>query len=158
MEEPAPMPRRISPTEQIRSQIADLFASGQELGVVLEQVARLGVRLLMQTALEAERYRKPPGDVGSSDRSAAHHHRRCRDLPRRQAAPEVARLVSRAAPIRNPLGVSGNLLARREVWLSAMQLLSPAVAGSGSPFRVYSSASATAVSPGMPPWDMLPGG
>ena len=48
------MPRRVSPTERIRSQIADLFASGQELGGVLEQVARLGVRLLMQTALEAE--------------------------------------------------------------------------------------------------------
>ena len=48
------MPRRVSPTEHIRSQIADLFASGQELGVILEQVARLGVRLLMQTALDAE--------------------------------------------------------------------------------------------------------
>src|SRR5487761_1423817 len=54
MEEPAPVPRRVSPTEHIRSQIADLFASGQELGVILEQVARLGVRLLMQTALDAE--------------------------------------------------------------------------------------------------------
>lgn len=40
MEEPAPMPRRVSLTEQIRRQIADLFASGQELGVILEQVAR----------------------------------------------------------------------------------------------------------------------
>ena len=48
------MPRRVSPTERIHDQIADLFASGQELGVILEQVARLGVRLLMQTALDAE--------------------------------------------------------------------------------------------------------
>ena len=54
MEEPTPVPRRVSPTEQIHGQIAELFASGQELGAVLEQVARLGVRLLMQTALEAE--------------------------------------------------------------------------------------------------------
>jgi DNA primase len=48
------LPRRVSPTDQVRSQIAELFASGQELGAVLEQVARLGVRLLMQTALDAE--------------------------------------------------------------------------------------------------------
>jgi putative transposase len=32
----------------------DLFGSERELGEVLEEVARLGVRLLMQTAIEAE--------------------------------------------------------------------------------------------------------
>jgi transposase-like protein len=46
--------RRVSPTERIRAQIDELFASEHELGDVLEEVARLGMRLLMQTALEAE--------------------------------------------------------------------------------------------------------
>lgn len=54
MEEPAPVPRRVSPTDRIRSQIDELFASDRELGAILEEVARLGVRLLMQAALEAE--------------------------------------------------------------------------------------------------------
>jgi len=45
---------RVSPTERIRAEIDDLFGSGRELGEVLEEVARLGVRLLMQTAIEAE--------------------------------------------------------------------------------------------------------
>ena len=48
------MPARVSPVEQIRAQIDELFASKQELGQVLEQVARLSVRLVMQAALEAE--------------------------------------------------------------------------------------------------------
>jgi len=54
MEEPAPVPRRVSPTDRIRSAIDELFASNRELGAILEEVARLGVRLLMQAALEAE--------------------------------------------------------------------------------------------------------
>jgi len=45
---------RVSPTERVRAQIDELFASDRDLGDVLEDVARLGVRLLMQTALEAE--------------------------------------------------------------------------------------------------------
>jgi putative transposase len=48
------VPARASPVEQIRAQIDELFASKQELGRVLEQVARLSVRLVMQAALEAE--------------------------------------------------------------------------------------------------------
>ena len=48
------MSRRVSPTERVRAQIDELFASGRELGEVLEEVAQLGVRLLMQTAMEAE--------------------------------------------------------------------------------------------------------
>jgi putative transposase len=48
------VPARVSPVEQIRAQIDELFASKQELGQVLEQVARLSVRLVMQAALEAE--------------------------------------------------------------------------------------------------------
>jgi transposase-like protein len=45
---------RVSPVERVRADIDDLFASDRDLGEVLEEVARLGVRLLMQTAMEAE--------------------------------------------------------------------------------------------------------
>jgi len=45
---------RVSPTERVRAEIDELFASDQDLGDILEEVARLGVRLIMQTALEAE--------------------------------------------------------------------------------------------------------
>lgn len=48
------MSTRVSPVERIRADIDDLFASDRDLGEVLEEVARLGVRLLMQTAIEAE--------------------------------------------------------------------------------------------------------
>ena len=48
------MPRRVSPIETIRAQIDELFVSGKELGTVLEEVGRLTVRLMMQTAIEAE--------------------------------------------------------------------------------------------------------
>jgi putative transposase len=46
--------KRVSPIERVRADIDQLFASDRELGEVLEEVAHLGVRLLMQTALEAE--------------------------------------------------------------------------------------------------------
>jgi putative transposase len=45
---------RVSPTERIRAQIDELFASDRTLTEVLEEVARLSVRLVMQTAVEAE--------------------------------------------------------------------------------------------------------
>ena len=48
------MSTRVSPIERIRAEIDDLFGSERELGEVLEEVARLGVRLLMLTAIEAE--------------------------------------------------------------------------------------------------------
>jgi putative transposase len=48
------VPPRLSATERIRAQIDELFASQQDLGQVLEQVARLSVRLVLQAALEAE--------------------------------------------------------------------------------------------------------
>jgi putative transposase len=48
------VPPRLSATERIRAQIDELFASQQDLGQVLEQVARLSVRLVIQAALEAE--------------------------------------------------------------------------------------------------------
>jgi len=45
---------RVSPLERVRAEIDDCFSSDRDLGDVLEEVARLGVRLLMQTAIEAE--------------------------------------------------------------------------------------------------------
>jgi putative transposase len=48
------MATRVSPTERIRAQIDELFDSEGDLGQVLEEVARLASRLLLQTALEAE--------------------------------------------------------------------------------------------------------
>jgi putative transposase len=48
------MPHRVSPTDRIRSDIDELFASGRQLPEILEDVARLGAQLLMQAALEAE--------------------------------------------------------------------------------------------------------
>jgi len=46
--------RRVSPIDTIRAQIDELFTSGKELGTVLEEVGRLTVRLMMQSAIEAE--------------------------------------------------------------------------------------------------------
>ena len=48
------MARRVSPTERLRGEVDELFASDRELASILEDVARLSVRLLLQTALEAE--------------------------------------------------------------------------------------------------------
>jgi len=45
---------RVPPAERIRAEIDELFSSERALGEILEEVARLGARLLMQTALEAE--------------------------------------------------------------------------------------------------------
>jgi putative transposase len=49
-----PASTRVSPSERFRAQVDELFASGQELGQILEEVGRLAVKLLLQTALEAE--------------------------------------------------------------------------------------------------------
>jgi hypothetical protein len=43
---------RVSPTEAIRAEIHELFASDGELLSVLEQVARLSVRLTFQSVVE----------------------------------------------------------------------------------------------------------
>jgi putative transposase len=46
--------RGVSPTQQIRDEIDALFTGDRDLVDVLEEVARLGARLIIQTALEAE--------------------------------------------------------------------------------------------------------
>jgi transposase-like protein len=46
--------KRVSPTERVRAEIDELFSSDRDLASILEDVARLSVRLVMQAALEAE--------------------------------------------------------------------------------------------------------
>ncbi|MBA2313096.1 MAG: transposase [Actinobacteria bacterium] len=48
------MSKRVSPSERIRATIDELFCSQRDLGQVLEEVAIIGVRLIMQSAIEAE--------------------------------------------------------------------------------------------------------
>jgi putative transposase len=45
---------RVSPTEKIRAQIDALFDGSRELVESIEEVARLGAQLIIQTAVEAE--------------------------------------------------------------------------------------------------------
>src|SRR5829696_185673 len=51
---PTPVARRVSPVERIRAEIDQLFGSDHDLVLILEDVARLSVRLVFQAALEAE--------------------------------------------------------------------------------------------------------
>jgi hypothetical protein len=48
------MPRRVSPTELIRAEMDELFASDRDIGDVLEDLMRKPVRLVLQEVLEAE--------------------------------------------------------------------------------------------------------
>ena len=45
---------RVSPIEGIRDEIHELFGSGRQLSDVLEDVARLSVRLVIQSVWESE--------------------------------------------------------------------------------------------------------
>jgi transposase-like protein len=45
---------RVSPTDRIRGEIDALFGGQRELAEIIEDVARLGARLIIQTAVEAE--------------------------------------------------------------------------------------------------------
>ena len=49
-----PVSVRVSPTEKIRGQIDALFDGSRELAEVIEDIARLGARLIIQSAVEAE--------------------------------------------------------------------------------------------------------
>src|SRR4029453_2054747 len=51
---PTPVSSRVSPSERIRAEIDALFSGDRDLVEVLEDVARLGARLIIQTAVEAE--------------------------------------------------------------------------------------------------------
>ena len=49
-----PVSARVSPTDRIRGEIDALFDGSRDLSEVIEDVARLGARLIIQTAVEAE--------------------------------------------------------------------------------------------------------
>jgi putative transposase len=65
--------RRVSPTERLHAEIDVVFAEAGDLADAIEQVARLGARLLLQSALEAEvtqflgrdRYQRAAGVEGA---------------------------------------------------------------------------------------------
>jgi putative transposase len=44
---------RVCPSERLRAEIDQMFASSGDLADAIEQVARLGAQLLLQAALEA---------------------------------------------------------------------------------------------------------
>jgi putative transposase len=46
--------KRISPAQRLQAEIDEVFAGGEDLAGAIEQVAVLGARLLLQTAIEAE--------------------------------------------------------------------------------------------------------
>ena len=48
------MSARVSPTDRVHAKIDELFGQDKELPEIIEDVARLGAQLLMQSALEAE--------------------------------------------------------------------------------------------------------
>jgi putative transposase len=48
------VPTRVSPTDRIRGEIDALFDGSRELAEIIEDIARLGARLIIQTAVEAE--------------------------------------------------------------------------------------------------------
>ena len=48
------MSKRISPAQRLQAEIDGVFAGGEDLAGAIEQVARLGARLLLQSAIEAE--------------------------------------------------------------------------------------------------------
>ena len=48
------MSKRVSPAERLRAEIDGVFGGGEDLSRAIEQVAQLGARLLLQSALEAE--------------------------------------------------------------------------------------------------------
>ena len=48
------MSKRISPARRLQAEIDEVFAGGEDLSGAIEQVAVLGARLLLQTAIEAE--------------------------------------------------------------------------------------------------------
>jgi putative transposase len=48
------MSKRLTPSDRLRAEVDEVFAGSGDLSGAIEQVARLGARLLLQSALEAE--------------------------------------------------------------------------------------------------------
>lgn len=74
---PTPVSKQVSPTETIRAQIDALFDGSGELVEVIEDIARLGAQLIIQTAVEAEvtaflgraRYERADGECSVGSRN-----------------------------------------------------------------------------------------
>jgi putative transposase len=86
---------RVSPLERVRAEIDECFSSDRDLGDVLEEVARLGVRLLMQTAIEAE-----VTEFLGRDRYA--HGERAREGSRNGHCPTTIRTTAGPVTIHRP--------------------------------------------------------
>ena len=92
-ERSTPVSKRVSPTESIRAQIDALFDGSRELVEIIEDVARLGAQLIIQTAVEAEvtaflgraRYERAGGSeqAASGSRNGFRRQRRSRPRPGR---------------------------------------------------------------------------
>src|SRR3954471_14315139 len=52
--EPTPVSKRVTPSERLRAEVDEVFAGGADLATAIEEVARIGARLLLQTAIESE--------------------------------------------------------------------------------------------------------
>jgi hypothetical protein len=52
--EPTPVLKRVTLSERLRAEVDEVFAGGADLATAIEQVARIGARLLLQTAIEVE--------------------------------------------------------------------------------------------------------
>lgn len=48
------MSKRVTPSERLRAEVDEVFAGGADLAAAIEQVAQIGARLLLQTAIEAK--------------------------------------------------------------------------------------------------------
>jgi putative transposase len=149
--------KRVSPTDRLRAEVDELFGSGRDLAAILEDVARVSVQLMLQTALEAEvdaflgrgRYqrRDPNGPAQQPQRLAAtdcgaHHHGRGRAAASQAARHRPGVLLpairSRGDPDQR-VGVAGHLrsgwvrgLSDRDIKATLAEVLGPEAALSRS--------------------------
>jgi hypothetical protein len=84
----------VSPADRVRAEIDALFAADRDLVEVLEDVARLGARLIIQTAVEAE--------VTEFLGRARYQRAATPKTPARVPATATARPRSRPPPDRSP--------------------------------------------------------
>jgi hypothetical protein len=90
---------RVSPTEAVRAQIHELFESGGELLSVVEQVARLSVRLTFQSVIE---------EIVCEELGRGRYQRRTGTCPRATATAGSSPARSRRRHPRRPLHRTGS--------------------------------------------------
>jgi hypothetical protein len=107
---------RVSPTDRIRGEIDALFDGSGDLTEVLEDVARLGSRLIMRTAVEAE----VDAFLGRA------RYQRVADCPDARPAAATATATPRSRPQpRRSRNRSPN--ARRTLGLGSLSAVAPAI-------------------------------